>query len=389
MKKIFLLTLIILAVTLTACSSATAATSEVPLTSVETKTSEVVAEGKLLPATYVELAFIQPGIVAEVLVAPGDRVTSGTVIARLRGSEAVQAELAATRLEKIMAEQNLDTLQRQALLSAAETEAAFYNAQELYNNEADRWNPTDREDAKDLVRRLDDYIEAEDAYRTARQELDDLLDQDEDDRQRQDAQKEHDEEKDNLSEAFADLLQTVAENEENLDQKQIDMLLLVSNLEIAREQLDRLNENINPDLLSVAEARLDAAKAHIAAAETALKNYELRAPFAGTILSLNNLTVGKTVNAGFPIAFLADLSSWQVQTTDLAEIDIASVTIGAPVTIKLDAFLGEEFSARVVKIDPVGREHLGDMTYQVTLELDESDSRFLWNMTATVEINGK
>jgi len=200
---------------------------------------------------------------------------------------------------------------------------------------------------------------------------------------------EHDEEKDNLSEAFADLLQTVAENEENLDQKQIDMLLLVSNLEIAREQLDRLNENINPDLLSVAEARLDAAKAHIAAAETALKNYELRAPFAGTILSLNNLTVGKTVNAGFPIAFLADLSSWQVQTTDLAEIDIASVTIGAPVTIKLDAFLGEEFSARVVKIDPVGREHLGDMTYQVTLELDESDSRFLWNMTATVEINGK
>ncbi len=46
----------------------------------------------------------------------------------------------------------------------------------------------------------------------------------------------------------------------------------------------------------------------------------------------------------------------------------------------------EEFQGTVTEIDPVGREYLGDMTYKVTLTLDEADPRFLWNMTATVNI---
>jgi hypothetical protein len=36
----------------------------------------------------------------------------------------------------------------------------------------------------------------------------------------------------------------------------------------------------------------------------------------------------------------------------------------------LDAFPGEEFSGTLVEIDPVGREYLGDMTYQVIVQLD-------------------
>ena len=63
--------------------------------------------------------------------------------------------------------------------------------------------------------------------------------------------------------------------------------------------------------------------------------------------------------------------------------------LGQSVTVKLDAFPGEEFSAKVTAIDPVGKEYLGDMTYKVTLTLDEADSRFMWNMTATVNIDVK
>jgi hypothetical protein len=48
--------------------------------------------------------------------------------------------------------------------------------------------------------------------------------------------------------------------------------------------------------------------------------------------------------------------------------------------------VGEEFRGTVSEIDPVGREYLGDMTYKVTITLEKPDPRFLWNMTAIVNI---
>jgi multidrug resistance efflux pump len=121
-------------------------------------------------------------------------------------------------------------------------------------------------------------------------------------------------------------------------------------------------------------------------AEAALEFYELRAPFAGTILS-TDLKTGEATVPGIPVAYLADITTWTVETKDLAEIDIACIAIGQNVTIKLDAFPGEEFSAKVTAIDPVGKEYLGDMTYKVTVALDEADPRFMWNMTATITVN--
>ncbi len=76
-----------------------------------------------------------------------------------------------------------------------------------------------------------------------------------------------------------------------------------------------------------------------------------------------------------------------VETKDLAEIDIARLALGQSAIVKLDAFPGEEFRATLTALDPVGREYRGDMTYQVTLTLDQADSRFLWNMTATVNMD--
>ena len=88
-----------------------------------------------------------------------------------------------------------------------------------------------------------------------------------------------------------------------------------------------------------------------------------------------------------PVAFLGNMESWKVETKDLAEIDVANVSIGDMVIIKLDAFSGEEFSGTVTEVDSVGREYLGDMTYKTTITLAESDPRFRWNMTATVTID--
>ena len=97
--------------------------------------------------------------------------------------------------------------------------------------------------------------------------------------------------------------------------------------------------------------------------------------------------MGETINAGIPVAYLGNTNRWKVETKDLAEIDVADVHLGDTVVVKLDAFPDEEFSGTVTKIDPVGKLYLGDMTYQITVTLDEADPRFMWNMTATVTVS--
>jgi len=172
-----------------------------------------------------------------------------------------------------------------------------------------------------------------------------------------------------------------AELEANLDGAK-------ENLEQTRDELERLQAGENATEMAVARAQYESAYANLTAARAALASYELRAPFDGTLLSLD-LNPGESVLPGAPVAFVGDTNQWQVETTDLAEIDIARVALGDPVNIKLDAFPDEEFSGKVAKIDPVGREHLGDMTYKVTIMLDTPDERFKWNMTAIVTIETK
>ena len=389
MKKTLLPILILTAVLASACGSAgTPAPSAIPAAS-ETSTTAITAEGTLLPAQSAELAFAQGGVVKEILVQPGGRVAKGDVIVRLVGIESAQAELAAARLEQTLARQAVDALHRNALWTSSQAEQAFLDAQKAYETQAHRWDLGDEDKATDLELCIDDYVLAEEDYRDAREKLDDMLHLDKADRKRVDAQDDLDTEKETLAKAYADLKTAVAANNKSLDKKRIDLLSAISNLEAARELQARLDgSNLDPEILAAAEARLAAASAHVAAAESAVALYELRAPFAGELLSLD-LTVGETALPMTPVAFLANTAQWIVETKDLAEIDVANVSVGDPVAVKLDAFPEEEFAGRVTRIDPVGQLYLGDMTYKITVRLDEPDPRFLWNMTAVITVNAE
>lgn len=389
MKKL-IITLALLALLLTACAgTATPAPTESPLSPGEmdgVRTGIVTAEGKLLPAPSVELAFAQGGLVAEVLAQPGEKVAAGQVLARLVGIETVQAELAAGKLEQVNAQVALDQLQRNALLTASQAEKALLEAQKAYEAESRGWNLSNRDKASDLDLALDDYISAEQDYRAARDKLTSLLDKDEANRERRSAQSDLDRETKALTESYADLLKDAAANQEPLTEKQVKLLNAIAALETARENQSRRDgQNLDPEKLTAAQARLAAATAHVTAAEAAIELYELRAPFAGTLLRFD-LQPGEAALPGQPVAFLGNTAAWVVETKDLAEIDIARVALGQAASIKLDAFPGEEFRATVTALNPVGKEYLGDMTYQVTLTLDQADSRFRWNMTAVVNI---
>lgn len=386
MKNTFISLFVLTALLLTSCGSPATAEPAAEPAIEKVSPNTVIAEGTLLPGRSAELAFAQGGVVKEILVQPGEQVAEGDVIARLIGIESAQAELAAAKLEQMLAGQSLDALHRNALLTSSQTEQALLNAQEAYESEAKGWNLGNEEEASDLELGIEDYVIAEEDYRAAREKLDSVLGLDEDDRERKNAQEDFDTEETSLAEAYSDLKTAVAENDKPLDEGLAALLSAISTLEIARELQSRLDtSNLDPEILAATEARLEAANAHIAAAEAAVKLYELRAPFDGILLRLDP-AVGETALPMTPVAFVADTSRWVVETKDLAEVDMAGVSVGDSTVVKLDAFPNEEFTGAVTKIDPVGRLYLGDMTYKITIGLDESFPGFLWNMTATVTI---
>ena len=82
---------------------------------------------------------------------------------------------------------------------------------------------------------------------------------------------------------------------------------------------------------------------------------------------------------------LGDLAGLRVETTDLNEIDVASVEAGAPVTITFDALADTLVSGRVFSISPMSGEGSG-VNYTVIVGLDEIPERLRWGMTAFVDI---
>jgi len=380
MKKLTL-TLLFLALLLTACGTASASTPE-PLPATETTSDVVTAEGKLLPAPSVELAFVQGGIVAEVLVEPGQPVAAGDALARLENSETLQAEVARAQEAQLLAEQAFNASESQALKDLAAAHEAVRKAQyelDYFDIPSDLRQMTTDEALVYTREKLDQARAAFEPYRYLEERLEHELKQMNPNKQEvyRGTAKIY---KRRLDDAWADYNRAIrwAELESNLGSAQAD-------LENVQKEFEDLTSGKDSGDMAIARARYETARANLEAARAALSNAELRAPFAGTVLSLD-ISAGDIAAPGVPIVFLADTAAWTVETKDLAEIDISRVALGQPARVELDAFPGETFSGLVTEIDPVGREYLGDMTYKVTITLDEADARFLWNMTAVVTI---
>ena len=381
MKKSLLSIFISLAFLLTACGeSNTPAPTVEP---VQETSSVVVAEGTLLPDPSVELAFAQPGILAEVLVAEGELVTEGQVIARLENIEVLQAEVALAEEVYLLAEQTFKTSEATALKDLSDAHEALRIAQLEFDNFD---IPSDLRDMGTREALTYTYAKLEEArtnfepykYLEERLEWEMRNDKPENPKVYRSTAKIY---KKRLDDAWADYRKAIqwTELEANLEAAK-------ANVENAQGEFDNLIAGENAEHMAVAQAQLESARANLDATRAALANSQLRAPITATVLSLD-LSVGETVNAGIPVAYLGNTNHWMVETKDLAEIDAADVAFGDTVTVKLDAFPDEEFSGTVTKIDPVGKLYLGDMTYQITVTLDEVDTRFMWNMTATVTVN--
>src|SRR5881397_2944662 len=163
---------------------------------------------------------------------------------------------------------------------------------------------------------------------------------------------------------------------------------------LARERFLSDSGASSPASLDAAEARYQRVKAGIAAAEAAveaaqvaLENTVIRAPFDGTVLT-KNADVGEVVAPLAASAFsksavvtIADLRSLQVEA-DVAESNLEAVSPGQPCEIVLDAYPDERYPGVVAKIVPTADR--AKATVQVKVAFRSYDARVLPEMSAKV-----
>jgi multidrug resistance efflux pump len=155
------------------------------------------------------------------------------------------------------------------------------------------------------------------------------------------------------------------------------MALKKARMEKLQRAYDRLKDGVDKDQLAVLEARLQAAKAGLAA-------FSVMAPFDGVVAKMNAKT-GSSIKAGETAVTVADLSKWLVETTDLTEMDVVNLNEGQPVQVTFDALPDVELNGEIRSIGQNYSENQGDIVYKVTILLRDSHPALRWGMTATTK----
>jgi multidrug efflux pump subunit AcrA (membrane-fusion protein) len=366
---------------------------------VQELSGKVVAEAAIEPAQWSELRFEGSGTVVEVLVAEGDRVTEDDLLARL---DPVDAELAIRQAEAAVAvaeaqleqvkvgprPEQFDELEAQVAASEAALAQAMAQQDELAAGE------TEAEVTAAWTRlkaaEHDQYYAEEQHVATFRcyeiptrsggkRTICPGEDFEEDARYGVLAANAA------LAAAQAQLAAARDGGEARLRTAEARVAAAAAQVDVTQAELDLLAAGIAPEDIAVSEAAVRQAEIAVTRAKAALERLEIRAPFAGTITTLN-VEVGEATTPGQVIVVLATLDDLYARTVDLTELDVARVSEGQPAVVTVDALPDVQFTGHVARIDLQAVDYRGDVTYPVTVELDEVAPELRWGMTALVEI---
>lgn len=316
---------------------------------VEPLTVRMSASGRVKPTQTVNLSPENAGIVEELYVEQGDRVTQGQLIARMR-SQDITAQIAQNRAAVAEAEANLKlTRQGPRPEEIAQAAAAV---------EAARAQVLDAQSRLELARgelgRNQVLFERGGISRTT-------LDN---------AEREQ-------RAAMAALEQAMAHQRE------------------AQSRLQDLQNLPEPAAVAQAQARLDQARAQLQASQVRLAENQIRAPFAG-VVTQKFATAGAFVTPTTSASELSSATSTAIVAlaqdlevlAEVPEANINLVKLGQPVEVVADAFPEETFMGRVTLIAPEAIERQNVTLFQVRIVLDSGKTRLRSNMTVTVAFIG-
>ncbi len=342
MKQKFLILVLGISLFFTACStpakSGTATPEAIPTVIAD---DTVIAEGRVEPVHYAEIAFSASGVISEVLAEEGQSVKKGQPLVHL-GDES-DTNYAAAQLEMVSAQQALNDLMSVSGTDQAQAVIDLKDAQETYN-------------------KADDYLKyLQRSNKVAQTETRTFLVQ--------------------TWKGYEYQYKTKSFKgpapEDWIIEAQNDQALKKAELDNAQRTYDRMKGGADADQLAVLQARLDAAKAGVAA-------FSVVAPFDGVVAKMN-AKAGSSIKAGEIAVTIADFSNWVVKTTDVTEIDVVNLKEGQQVAVTLDALPNVELKGTILSIGQTYSQNQGDIVYEVAVLLTDTNPAMRWGMTSAVK----
>ncbi len=367
---------IILALVLSACGPQAEATPEPQAAA----PAGVIAEGHIVPSRDLTLSFAVRGRVDEILIEEGDSVKKGDVLIRLADREQAEAAVAAAALELTAAQQAYDEFVRNAPFDAAAAWQAYMQSQAARAEAEKAWEALNLETLDDRIDDAEAQVQdMQEALDDAQKEFDKYADLNENNASRQRAEDDLEAAQEDYNAAVRDL--EAARREKDVIRAELDQALAAE--AEAKRKFEATLSGPDAEQLALLQARLDNAQAQSAAAEAALSNYDLTAPFDGIVMEVNPLPGEWTGPESWAVV-LADTGHWYVETSDLTELEVVDVAVGQKVVILADALPEVTLTGVVEAISQTFKAQGGDVLYTVRIRLENFDPSLRWGMTVEV-----
>ena len=340
-----------------------------------TVTSVVSGTGSLLPAGRMNVSFKQAGILTEVDVKVGDKVTTGQVLARV-DSSTQQAALAQAQASLASAQANLQTTQSPLTAAQiAQLQHQVSNAQQNYNDTVASVNATNQADAATV------------ANDQAKVNTDCGIDP---------------------ASVACSQARTQLANDQS--KQHMDAINGQSRINSASQQITSSRDNlavqtqVKPNSLASSQAQVASAQAQVQAAQVALNQTTLTAPTSGVVISINGVpgetagggtaqspgslapapsTGGTGGSSGFMV--IDDNSSF-VAVMPFAETDSARLAANQTVAFTFDAIPNLTISGHVLSISPSATVVSNVVDYYVSFVLNRTDPRLREGMTVNASV---
>ena len=317
-----------------------------------TVTRMVQLTGRVTPVQQQDLFFRSDGVVKEVLVQASDPVQPGDVLARLDEPEQYQANVAAAELAYVQAQRNLEQVTIDAPVKLAEARQALEKARrELEKAQAavDALKYPRITDSLKLEKFRTDFAITKKNLEDAHNRYDELASRPETDLERADALNA-------LIEARrAHYLATINLNwaegkitQAEIDQAQVALDLAKANYDKVIAEVQRWESDSPTSELAMAKLTLADVEARFTMAKKAQELVELRAPFAGQVLSLG-IAPGSSIKAFQAVLTLADPTKLEIRAIPSTE-DLTRLGIGQVAIVRFSSQAGKEWMAHITKV---------------------------------------
>ncbi len=339
-----------------------------------TVTSVVSGTGSLLPVGRMNVSFKQTGILTEVDVKVGDKVTTGQVLARI-DSSSQQAALATAQASLASAQANLQSTQ--SPLTAAQVAQLQHQegaAQQNYNDTVASVNATNQADAAAVA---SDQVKVNSACQSAGATCD----------------------------------QAKAQLASDQTKQRMDGISGQSRINSASQQITSSRDNlavqtqVKPNALASGQAQLASAQAQVQTAQLALNQTSLTAPTSGVVISINGVP-GETAGGGTAQApgtlapqpssgtgsgssagfIVIDDNSSFVAVIPFAETDAARLAANQTTSLTFDAIPNLTISGHVLTISPSATVVSNVVDYYVSFVLNRTDPRLREGMTVNASV---